>query len=465
MNKKNKLSLFIFRRDLRLNDNTGLLAALKNSEQVLPCFIFDPRQVEEKNVYRSTNCVQFMIESLQDLDAALHKKEAYLYTLYGTAEKVAEELLKKLPIDAVYINKDYTPFSCLRDQALENICKKLDISFESYDDLLLVPPTEILNKQQQAYKVFTPFFRAASHHNVEQPINNHFKNFYTKPISLPTGDLAQELTSKGTILKIKNSSLAVHGGHTKGHSILKNISDFKNYTKTHDTPTLPTTHLAAHLKFGTVSIRETFYAIKEYLGIDHPLIRQLYWRDFFTHIAWHFPHVFGHAFKKEYDAVAWDWNKEYFKKWCTGTTGFPLVDAGMRQMNATGFMHNRVRMVVASFLTKDLHIDWRAGEKYFAQQLVDYDPAVNNGNWQWCASTGADAQPYFRIFNPWEQQKRFDPDCEYIKTWVPELKNYSPKQIHTLFKESVANYPEPIVDHKKERLKALAAYKKIKYKS
>lgn len=462
MNKNYKLSLFIFRRDLRLHDNTGLLEALKNSDAVVPCFIFDPRQVEEKNAYRSTNAIQFMVESLQDLNALLQKKDAHLYALHGVAEKVLKELLQKLPIQAVYTNKDYTPFSRMRDEALANVCEKLNVSFVSCDDLLLLPPTTFLNKQKNPYKVFTPFFKAALQQPINKPLTNNFKNFYKKPVALTTIDLAKELTSHGTLIKTKNKYIITHGGHTNAMSILKNIGDFKNYNTTHDIPTLPTTHLSAHLKFGTVSVRETFYAIKKHLGIDHPLIRQLYWRDFFTHLAWHYPHVFGHAFKKEYDRVAWNWDKELFKKWCTGTTGFPIVDAGIRQMNKTGFMHNRVRMIVASFLTKDLHIDWREGEKYFAQQLVDYDPAVNNGNWQWCASTGADAQPYFRIFNPWEQQKRFDPDCVYIKTWVPELKNYSPKAIHNLFKETVANYPQPAVDHKKERLKALSAYKKSK---
>lgn len=461
--KKHKISLFIFRRDLRLDDNTALIHALKDSHEVIPCFIFDPRQVSPKNEYRSTNCIQFMIESLQDLNATLEKKESQLYTFHGVAEKVLEELLKKISIDAVYINNDYTPFSRLRDQALEKVCTKFNVNFYSFDDLVLVPPTELFNKKNEPYKVFTPFFKAAAQRAIQQPLKNNFKNFYKKKINAPLIDLAKELTSRGTILKTKNKSLATHGGTTKAWSILKNIGAFKNYKTTHDSPTLPTTKLSAHLKFGTVSVRETFFALKNELGINHPLIRQLYWRDFFTYIGWHFRHVFGHAFKKEYDALEWSWNKEHFKAWCTGSTGFPLVDAGMRQMNATGFMHNRVRMVVASFLTKDLHIDWREGEKYFAQQLVDYDPAVNNGNWQWCASTGADAQPYFRIFNPWEQQKRFDPQCEYIKTWVPELKIYSPKQIHNLCKETISSYPKPIVDHKKERLKALTAYKKIKY--
>lgn len=462
MKKNSTIALCIFRRDLRLEDNTALRAALENSSEVLPCFIFDPRQVGEKNQYRSTNCIQFMIESLQDLDTALHKKGGRLYTFYGLAEKILEELLEKIPIKAVYLNKDYTPFSRLRDAALEKICKKLDIPFLSFDDLLLIPPTDFLNKQNKPYKVFTPFFRTASQRKINEPLKNNFKNFYKKEVSAPTINLSHELTPQGLILKTKNKSLATHGGSSRAHSILKNIGDFKNYNHTHNIPTLSTTHLSAHLKFGTVSIRETFYAIKKQLGGNHPLIRQLYWRDFFTHIAWHFPHVFGHAFKKEYDAVAWNWDAKKFKQWCSGTTGFPIVDAGMRQMNQTGFMHNRVRMIVASFLTKDLHIDWREGEKYFAQQLVDYDPSVNNGNWQWCASTGADAQPYFRIFNPWEQQKKFDPECAYIKTWVPELKDISPKIIHTLFKEGVPGYPAPILEHAQERLKTLAAYKKIK---
>jgi deoxyribodipyrimidine photo-lyase len=220
-----------------------------------------------------------------------------------------------------------------------------------------------------------------------------------------------------------------------------------------------------------VSVREIFHALIKQLGTKHPLVRQLYWRDFFTYLAYHKPSVFGHPYQEKYQHLEWNNNKKLFTTWCKGETGFPIVDAGMRELNATGFMHNRVRMIVASFLVKDLHINWLWGEKYFAQQLVDYDPAVNNGNWQWCASTGCDAQPYFRIFNPWLQQKKYDSECIYIKKWIPELISYSPKIIHNWFKESfdrlrmngqnkTKGYPRPIVDHKRQSDLAKKWYRK-----
>ncbi len=219
-------------------------------------------------------------------------------------------------------------------------------------------------------------------------------------------------------------------GRLAGLKLLKNVCSGKDYLAKRDIPSLDaTSHLSAHLKFGTVSAREVFYALKALRGDAHPMIEQLYWRDFFTHVAYYFPHVFSGCFYEEYDAICWSRDKDIFLSWCEGSTGVPLVDAGMRELNTTGFMHNRVRMVVASYLVKDLHIDWRWGERYFATRLVDYDPALNNGNWQWAASTGCDHQPYFRIFNPWRQQGRFDPQCAYIKKWVPELKARTPKEI------------------------------------
>ncbi len=223
-----------------------------------------------------------------------------------------------------------------------------------------------------------------------------------------------------------------------------------------------TSRLSAHLKFGTCSVREVYYAIVQQLSPEHPLLRQLYWRDFFTHIAFHYPHVFGKAFHPQYDNLVWDNNRGHFQRWAEGTTGFPIVDAGMRELNATGFMHNRVRMIVASFLTKDLHISWRWGERYFAQHLVDYDPAVNNGNWQWAASTGCDAQPYFRIFNPWLQQQKFDPDCQYIYRWIPELNGIPATIIHKWYSKHVdAPYPAPMLDHARESQIAKERYKNL----
>lgn len=256
----------------------------------------------------------------------------------------------------------------------------------------------------------------------------------------------------------------MHGGRAQSLKILANLKKHKNYAQERNIPAQDaTTHLSASHKFGTISIRESYHTIKKDLGARTQLVKELYWRDFFTYVAFHNPRVFGNPYREKYDDLSWSTSKKNFQAWCEGKTGFPLVDAGMRELNTTGWMHNRVRMVVASFLVKDLHINWLWGERYFAQQLVDYDPSVNNGNWQWSASTGCDAQPYFRIFNPWTQQKRFDPNSEYIKKWIPELKKIDSKIINTWFKDThpeIAGYPKPMLDHDTERKITLAHYRR-----
>lgn len=461
MKKKYTLSLHIFRRDLRLDDNTALVNALETSEQVIPCFIFDPRQVGSKNSYRSNNALQFMLESLQDLEQQCKKKQGRLYYFFGIAEKVVEKLLKTLPINAIFCNKDYTSFSIKRDEHINKACLKHNIPLHSFDDLLLTAPDQVKTQQGDPYSLFTPFFKKAFKQSITKPKKCKNNNFLVKPIML-----ACSFTSlKKKILPSPNKHIHVHGGRTKGLAIIKNLKKFKSYQSTRDYPAYATTNLSAHHKFGTVSLREVYHAMVKQLGSSHLLIQQLFWRDFFTHVAYYSPFVFGQPFHKKYEKLPWSTNKKHFKAWCTGTTGFPIVDAGMRQLNTTGFMHNRVRMIAASFLVKDLHINWLWGEHYFAQKLVDYDPAVNNGNWQWCASTGTDATPYFRIFNPWLQQKKFDPACTYIKTWVKELKAVKPAIIHAWHQQSqkitIKQYPAPIVDHKKEGAKAKALYKNV----
>lgn len=452
MIKKYSLALYLFRRDLRMCDNTALNAALTESAIVIPCFIFDPRQISEENNYRSTNSIQFMIESLQDLAHDIQKNNGVLYTFSGHAEDIVEQLLTHLSIEALYVNHDYTPFSIARDTALKSVCEKKNRSFFSYADALLHEPQDVKNKAGSPYHVFTPFFKAASALPIKSPQKLVQGNFYTKKIPLPTINLTQELTKHAQILSQKNPYLAIHGGRKNSQIILDNISEFADYRETRDFPKLNTTHLSAYLKFGTHSVREVYATIQKNLGISHPLLRQLFWRDFFTHIAYHYPRVLGHAFNEKFENIPWQNNETLFDLWKNGKTGFPIVDAGMRELVTTGFMHNRVRMIVGSFLVKDLHIDWKKGEQFFAQHLVDYDPAVNNGNWQWVASTGCDAQPYFRIFNPWLQQKKFDPDCAYIKHWIPELKNITTATIHTWYKQknSINGYPLPCIDHTKE---------------
>ena len=317
-------------------------------------------------------------------------------------------------------------------------------------DILLNEPEQAVKIDKTPYKVFTAFYNHARQFPVALPQALDKRNF----LSADSGFTIDQLG-------LPKAEPAIKGGRNQALAILDRLSDCADYQNTRDFPALDaTSKLSAHLKFGTCSVREVYYAILERLGSEHPLLRQLYWRDFFTHIAYHFPQVFGRAFLEKFANLHWDNNPDYFQAWCDGKTGFPIVDAGMRELNATGFMHNRVRMITASFLVKDLHIDWRWGERYFAQHLVDYDPCVNNGNWQWAASTGCDAQPYFRIFNPWLQQLKFDQDCRYIYRWLPELQAFPPKIIHQWDKKhSVCSYPAPIIDHARESQLTKARFK------
>lgn len=436
-----RLAIHLFRRDLRLEDNTALIAALSESEKVLPCFIFDPRQVD-KNDYRSDNCVQFMIDSLRDLKGQLNAKGGKLFLFYGKTQKVLEMLLKETNAFAVFCNRDYTPFSKKRDRSISEVCKNFGAEFFQFDDALIVKPEEIVHLHGKPYTVFSHFFRRAGEFPVDMPKKNSFSNYYSKKISFEESDSVFK-----NILKIENKNIFSEGGRKEAQKILRKIASFKNYENERNFPAVKgTTGLSAHNKFGTVSIREVYHAICGALGKKSALISELYWRDFFTHVAFNFPYVFGKEFDERFQKMRWSYDKKRFKAWCDGKSGFPIVDAGMRELNSTGYMHNRVRMVVASFLTKDLHIDWRWGEKYFAQKLVDYDPSVNNGNWQWSAGVGVDKRP-LRIFNPWLQQEKFDPDCVYIKKWIPELKNFSVKQILNHEKENLKGYYSPIVNH------------------
>ncbi|MDC0357395.1 DNA photolyase family protein [Oligoflexia bacterium] len=441
MQKRYNKSLFIFRRDLRLSDNTALLEANRLSSQVTPCFIFDPRQVT-KNPYKSQNALEFMVESLKLLEKDIKQRDGRLLYFYGDTGEIVKRLLRDH--DALFINADYTPFSRGRDKALKDLCKKAGCDFHCMGDTLLNAPGTVLKKDGKPYTIYTPFYKVASVFPVSKP-----KRLSKLKLSKATTGF-EDTAIINKLIAESNPTLFVQGGRSAGLKLLSKIKRLSEYDTERNIPELEaTTKLSTHNKFGTLSIREVYHTIVKQLGADHALIRQLYWRDFFTHIAYHFPHVFSGCFHKKFDGLKWDNNRKYFNAWCKGKTGFPIVDAGMRQLNTTGNMHNRVRMIVASFLVKDLHINWQWGEKYFATQLVDYDPAVNNGSWQWAASTGCDAQPYFRIFNPWLQQKKFDPECRYIKAWIPELKTLAIADIHNREEaESSANgYPAPIVDH------------------
>jgi deoxyribodipyrimidine photo-lyase len=453
--KRFKKALFIFHRDLRVTDNSGLNKALEESEEVLPIFIFERAQVEVSNKYRSLLALQFMVESLEDLSNQLAKKKGKLFFFYGSTQEVVERLVKEEGTDAVFSNRDYTPFARKRDATLEKSVVKKGGVWISCDDALLCNPDTLFTAKGTPYTIYTAFLKKAVQKKVLPPAVVRKGSFSSQRMGHATtlSQVKKDFPSFSSLLGEK-------GGREAAKKILNQLHTFKNYTETRDHPSHPTTGLSAHLKFGTVSVREVVYALKEKKS-DQQLVKQLYWRDFFTYLAYHFPRVFGKSFIEKYQKIAWQNNASWFVQWCEGTTGFPLVDAGMRQLNTTGYMHNRVRMVVASFLTKDMHIDWRKGERYFAQHLVDYDPCVNNGNWQWAASTGADAQPYFRIFNPWLQQKKFDPECAYIKQWVPELASLTSKEIHRWYKATSPHqgYPVPLLDHAQESKKALKIFR------
>jgi deoxyribodipyrimidine photo-lyase len=442
-------AIHLFRRDLRLEDNIALHAALSKYE-VLPVFILNPKQITS-NEYKSDNAIQFMVASLHELDAKLQKFGTKLHVYEGEPKEIIERLIQKHDINAVFVNRDYTPFSITRDSTIQNVCEKNNCEFNSYNDATLNAPEITCKEDGTFYKVFTPFFKNAQKIPVQAP----------KEVPKGTWSKNTDTTSNlNNMVQNANQSIYAHGGRSEAIAIIKNLQDQKNYDEERNVPALDaTTGLSAHLKFGTVSPREIYEAVSTVLGQDHSLIRQLYWRDFFYSVALFKPTVFGHAFTDKYDTIQWNENKNIFKAWCEGRTGFPIVDAGMRELNETGYMHNRVRMIVASFLVKDLHINWQWGEKYFAQKLVDYDPCINNGNWQWAASTGCDAQPYFRVFNPWLQQKRFDPECTYIKKWIPELISSTTKTINSLETIHVEGYPEPIIDHKEAKNYAIQLFK------
>ncbi|OAI12959.1 deoxyribodipyrimidine photolyase [Methylomonas lenta] len=439
MQKRYVKSLFIFRRDLRLFDNSGLNAALQQSEQVIAGFIFDPRQIES-HPYQSRPGLQFMLEALVDLQQQFLQQGSKLNLFHAEPEVLIKQLSQQQGIDAVFVNRDYTPFSRQRDADLQQVCDEQELDFHSVADALLNEPEQTLKADGSAYKVFTAFYNRSRQYPVAlpQPLASGCL------IGIEGAD-QDDLIGRST----QSHQNAVSGGRKAALEKLDALASCIDYSQQRDFPALSaTSELSAYLKFGCCSIREAYYAVVESLGSEHPLLRQFYWRDFFTHIGFYFPQVFGHAFHQQYDAIAWRNNPDEFQAWTQGRTGFPIVDAGMRELNQTGTMHNRVRMIVASFLVKDLQISWRWGERYFAQHLLDYDPCVNNGNWQWAASTGCDAQPYFRIFNPWLQQKKFDADCLYIKRWLPELLDYSPSVIHNWYKKPLAcDYPPPMLEH------------------
>ena len=459
MSEKLENGLFIFRRDFRIVDNNGLNVLSKLCKNVYTIFIFTPEQVGSGNNYKSHNSVQFMIESLADLASEIKTQGGQLHTFYGKNTKVLADCIKAWDINIVAFNLDITPYARERDDDIIKLCQKMSVEVKTEHDYYLHPPGSIKTGTGEPYQKFTPYFNTASKINVQSPAAKKQLPFKTKDVNIPNQISLEQAMKRFTRM---NPNILVRGGRPEALQLLSRaVRTIKNYNAIHNDLSLKTSEMSASIKFGCISIREAYKAFHDKPGI----IRQLYWRDFYANIMYEFPHVIGHSLKPKYDKIHWHHNSNWFNAWCKGETGYPIVDAGMRQMNTTGYMHNRARLIVASFLVKTLLIDWREGEEYFAQTLTDYDPSNNNGNWQWISGGGADSQPYFRVFNPWRQAAEYDPKCEYIKKWVPELKDVPEKDLLKWDTKYVdykgIHYPAPIVRYETQREQVLKLYASI----
>ncbi|MCE7067478.1 deoxyribodipyrimidine photo-lyase [Dyadobacter sp. CY326] len=435
---KEKITLFWFRRDLRLHDNAGLYYALRWKTPVVPVFIFDKTILDDLD-NKEDRRLTFIHQNVVALQKELNQIGSDILVFYGHPTDVWKELSEQYDIAEVFTNTDYEPYATERDTAVAKILHTKNAELKAYKDQVIFEKKEILSAQNTPYTVFTPYSRmwrqqCNDFYLSSYPNEKYFKNFLKWTGSeIPT---LEQMGFKRTDEDFPSSKIPAEL--------------LENYEKGRDFPAMEaTSRIGIHLRFGTVSIRELArYAMQH----SNLYLNELIWREFYQQILSNFPHVGkGKAFRAPYDDIEWGYDKDAFQKWCDGKTGYPLVDAGMRQMNAIGFMHNRVRMVTASFLSKHLLLNWRLGEAYFAEKLLDYDMAANNGGWQWAVGSGTDAAPYFRIFNPEAQAKKFDPKGEYIKKWVPEI--------------GTAAYPEPMVDHKMARERCLKAYKKALEKS
>ena len=452
--------LFIFHRDLRIIDNNGLNMANIICKNIHPIFIFTPEQVTKLNPYKSENSVQFMIESLLELSTDIKLKGGKLYFFFGENNKIITECVDKFKIDAIIFNYDYTPYAIKRDNSIIELCKKLKVECFLEHDYYLHFPGSILNGSGGPYQKFTPYYNKALTLKFQEPATFKKLNFNTKNIKINHTISLSDAITKFTKI---NNNILVFGGRHNGLIVLKKaVESQKHYSSTHNNLSHPTTQLSAYIKYGCVSIREVYSTFKS--NKYHDLIRQLIWRDFYANILFSFPHVLGHSLKPNYDKIKWARNTKYLNAWKNGLTGFPIVDAGMRQLNTTGYMHNRARLIVASVLVKTLLIDWREGEQYFATKLTDYDVASNNGNWEWIMGGGADSQPYFRVFNPWLQSKEYDSDASYIKKWIPELSDVPARSIHKWYSEyslfKNVDYPSPIVDYNEQKKRVIDMYKR-----
>lgn len=428
---ENKIVICWLRRDLRLEDNTALAKALKSGLPVLPLFIFDTN-ILDKLEDKSDKRVDLIRQILVLISAELQEKSSSLLVKYGKPVEVFENLVKEYNIQGIYTNRDYEPYAISRDFSVKYWAESNQIEFNEFKDQVVFEPGEIIKEDGKPYTVFTPFSKVwkrnlQEDNLIEQDYPDFYRFFKTKPFKIP------ELSDLGFL-----PSNYIYQNPKTDFQIIQ------NYHNTRDFPgIIGTTHTSLHLRFGTVSPRKL---VKIALQKNEIWLNELIWREFFMHVMWFFPKVESKPFNPKFEHIEWNNNDELFQKWCEGKTGYPIVDAGMRELNATGWMHNRVRMITANFLTKILMIDWKWGEAWFAKKLLDFDLAINNGNWQWSAGCGCDAAPYFRIFNPNEQIRKFDPECIYIRKWVPEYETLE--------------YPKPIVDYQIERNKSLEKFKK-----
>ncbi|WP_089896827.1 cryptochrome/photolyase family protein [Chitinophaga arvensicola] len=426
------VSLCWLRRDLRLEDQAALYYALRAGNPVVPVFVFDTNildDLEDKQDRRLT----FIHAVLEEMQAQLQQKGASLDVFHGTPEAAFTHWTSKYNVTAVYTNHDYEPYAKQRDALIAKQLSKKDISFHSYKDQVILEKNEVLKDNGEPYTIFTPYSRKwydtlTFFHLKPYPVKKYEQHLFKQsPVKIPS---------------LKTMGFTAGEKHFPAKELQEAL--IKHYDTTRDFPAVEgTSRLGLHLRFGTISIRAL---MQQAMQLNATFAKELIWREFYQMILWHFPHVVGHAFKKEYDKIEWRNNTKEFDKWCKGETGYPIVDAGMRELNTTGFMHNRVRMITASFLTKHLLIDWRWGEAYFAAKLLDYDLAANNGGWQWAAGSGCDAAPYFRVFNPTLQTQKFDKDLQYIRKWVPEFEGF--------------DYAKPVVVHEEARKRALEVYGK-----
>lgn len=427
------INIFWFRRDLRLTDNAGLYHALKAGLPVLPIFIFD-KNILNKLENKSDARVEFIHAALTELQTALQMWGFSLQVFYATPEEAFTTLLEKYTVTKVFTNHDYEPYASKRDNCIKELLIANGVLFESFKDQVIFEKDEVKKNDGTPYTVFTPYSRKWKSILQDEHLQNFDSKKYCKNFLKLKAQPIVDLPAMG----FRNNNQQFPAKELKTE-LVKKYSELRNF------PALAaTSKLGVHLRFGTISIRQLAAQSRQ---LSETFLNELIWRDFYHMILWHFPQVGqGKAFKPAYDNIEWRRDNGEFEKWCIGQTGYPIVDAGMRELNETGFMHNRVRMIVASFLCKHLLLDWRLGEAYFAEKLLDFDLAANNGGWQWAAGSGCDAAPYFRIFNPYLQTKKFDPKLAYINKWVPEL-----NEMH---------YPKPIVAHDFARKRCLAIYAK-----